>query len=158
MLITSMEKMGTYIGTKFGDEAAQEWISGKKIITLEPVYLQAVLARHAARVQATKDRIELKLKGLRTEELAIEAKLVSTPANQGLLKEMREVVDNIGGIELADEVDMKLIKYEKISYSNAWRTHREMNESLKKSREKIYSLLLGQCTQVLVNKMKQDVD
>jgi hypothetical protein len=29
---------------------------------------------------------------------------------------------------------------------------------LKKSRGKIYSLLLGQCTQVLIDKMKQDVD
>ena len=91
MLRTSMKKMGTYIGTKFGDESSQEWISGKKIITPEPAYSQAVLTRHAARVKATKDRMDLKLKGLRTEESAIEAKLVSTPANQGLLKEMREV-------------------------------------------------------------------
>ena len=66
MLRTSMEKMGTYIGTKFGSEAAQEQISGKKIITLEPAYSQAALQRHTARVKATKDRIELKLKGLRT--------------------------------------------------------------------------------------------
>jgi hypothetical protein len=66
MLRTSMEKMGTYIGTKFGDEATQEWISGKKIIPPEPAYSQAVLLRHATRVKATKDRIELKLKGLRT--------------------------------------------------------------------------------------------
>jgi hypothetical protein len=36
--------------------------------------------------------------------------------------------------------------------------HRETTESLKKSRGKIYSLLLGQCTQVLVDKMKQDTD
>ena len=31
MLRTSMEKMATYIDTKFGDDAAQEWISGKRI-------------------------------------------------------------------------------------------------------------------------------
>jgi hypothetical protein len=37
-------------------------------------------------------------------------------------------------------------------------SHRETTESLKKSRGKVYSLLLGQCTQVLVDKMKQDVD
>ncbi len=51
---------------------------------------------------------------------------------------MREVDDKIakGEIELANEVDMKLTKNEKISHSNAWRTHRETNESLKKSREK----------------------
>ena len=34
MLRTSMEKMATYIGTKFGDKAAQEWISGKKIVLM----------------------------------------------------------------------------------------------------------------------------
>ena len=37
-------------------------------------------------------------------------------------------------------------------------THRETTESLKSSRGKVYSLLLGQCTQVLVDKMKQDTD
>jgi hypothetical protein len=35
---------------------------------------------------------------------------------------------------------------------------RVSSDSLKKSRGKIYSLLLGQCTQVLVDKMKQDTD
>jgi hypothetical protein len=68
MLRTSTEKMATYIGTKFGDEATQEWIRGKTIIPPEPAYSQAVLLRNTARVKATKDRIELKLKGLRTEK------------------------------------------------------------------------------------------
>ncbi len=36
MLRTSMEKMATYIGTKYGNEAAQEWTSGKKITLSEP--------------------------------------------------------------------------------------------------------------------------
>ncbi len=65
MLRTSMEKMGTYIGTKFGDEADS----------------QAVLLKHAAKVKATKDRIELKLKGLRTEKLAIQVKIMSAPTD-----------------------------------------------------------------------------
>jgi hypothetical protein len=61
---------------------------------------------------------------------------MSAPTDRGLLKEMREVDDDIakGEIELADEVDMKLTKDEKISHSNAWRTCRETNESLKKSK------------------------
>jgi hypothetical protein len=53
---------------------------------------------------------------------------------------------------------MKLTKDEKISHSNAWRTHRETTESLKKSTGKVYSLLIGQCTQVLINKMKQETE
>jgi hypothetical protein len=77
-----------------------------------------------------------------------------------LLRELREVDDQIAkcNIELSDEVEMKLTDDEKIAHSNAWRTHREATESLKKSRGKIYSLLIGQCTQVLVDKMKQDSD
>ena len=161
MLRTSMEKMATYIGTKYGDEAAQEWISGKKITPTEPTHSQAIKDRHAERVRATKDRIQLKLRGLRIKKSAIQEEIDSNnPPDRALLKEMREVDDQIATaeIELADEVEMKLTNDEKISHGNAWRTHREATESLKKSRGKVYSLLLGQCTQVLVDKMKQDTD
>ncbi len=160
MLRISMEKMATYIGTKFGDEATQEWISSKRINPHEPAHLQAILDRHAARVKATKERIELKLKGLKSEKVAIEAKIQVASSRTLLLRELREVDNQIAkcNIELTDEVEMKLTKDEKISHSNAWRTHRETTESLKKSRGKVYSLLLGQCTQVLIDKMKQDAD
>ncbi len=160
MLHTSMEKMATYIGTKYGNEAAQEWTSGKKIVLQEPVYSQAILVRHAERVKATREQIQLRLKSLRAEKMAIKAKLISAPTNCGLLKELREVDDQIakGDINLKDEIEMKLTNDEKTAHSNAWRSHHESSDSLKKSRGKIYSLLLGQCTQVLVDKMKQDAD
>ena len=126
----------------------------------EPVHSQAIKDRHAARVKATKDRIELKLRGLMAEKVAIQEELDTNPTNRALLKEMREVNDQIaqGEIELVDEVQIKLTDDEKIAHANAWRTHRETTESLKVSRGKAYSLLLGQCTQVLVDKMKQDTD
>jgi hypothetical protein len=160
MLRTSMEKMATYIGTKYSNKAAQEWTSDKKIILQEPAYLQAILVRHAERVKATRERIQLRFKSLRAEKMAIKDKLISAPTNCGLLKELREVDDQIakGDIKLKDEVEMKLTNDEKTVHSKAWHTHRESSNSLKKSRGKIYSLLLGQCTQVLVDKMKQDVD
>ncbi len=112
-------------------------------------------------MKATKERIELKLRGLRAKKTAIQDEIDnSTSIDRGLLKEMREVDDQIvkGEIELANEVEMKLTEDKKISHANSWRTHSETNESLKKSRGKVYSLLLGQCTQVLVDKMKQDTD
>ncbi len=52
---------------------------------------------------------------------------------------------------------MKLMEDKKMVHSNVWRTHQEVTDSLKKSSGKILSLLLGQCTQVLINKIKQDV-
>ncbi len=113
-----------------------------------------------ARVKATREQIELRLKSLRAEKTAIEAEIIQAPTNCGLLKKLQEIDDQIarGDIKLNDKVKMKLTDDEQTAHSNAWRTHRETNERLKKSRGKIYSLLLGQCTQVLVDKMKQDTN
>jgi hypothetical protein len=160
MLCTSMEKMATYIGTKYGNKTAQELTSGKKIILLEPAYLQAILVRHVERVKATRERIELRLKSLRAEKMAIEDKNISAPTDCGLLKELHEVDDQIakGDIKLKDEVEMKLTNDENTSHSHVWCSHHNLSNSPKKSRGRIYSLLLGQCTQVLVDKMKQDAD
>ena len=43
-------------------------------------------------------------------------------------------------------------------HSNAWLTQKELSKSLMKSRGMVYSLLPGQCTEVPVEKMKQDND
>jgi hypothetical protein len=53
MLRTSMEKMATYIGTKYGNDAAQE--CRKKITLSKPAYSQAIRDRHAARVKSTRE-------------------------------------------------------------------------------------------------------
>jgi hypothetical protein len=110
------------MGTKYGNKAAQEWTSRKKIALLEPTYLQAILDRHAERVKATIDHLNLKLTSLKTEKAAIAEEIKANSTNRALLKEMREIDNSIakGEIDLKDEVEMKLTKDEKISHSNAW--------------------------------------
>ncbi len=73
------------------------------------------------------------------------------------MKERREIEDQIlkCEIDLNNEVEMRLTNNKRMAHSNAWCSHRETTEGLKKSRGKAYSLLLGQCTQVLVDKMKK---
>jgi hypothetical protein len=156
---TLMEKMTTYISTKYGNEAAQEWTNGKKINLLEPAYSQAIQDRHAARVRATREQIELMFRSLRAEKMAIETETDDASTDCRLLKELQEVDNKIakGDIKLNDEVEIRLTDNEKISHSNEWRTHQETTESLKKSRGKVYSLLLGKC-QVLVDKIEKDAD
>jgi hypothetical protein len=110
MLRTSMEKMATYIGTKYGNKVAQEWTSGKKIALLEPTYLQAILDRYAERVKVTRDRLNLKLTSLKTEKAAIAEEITADSMNCTLLREMHEINDDIakGEIDFKDEVEMKL--------------------------------------------------
>ena len=64
ILCTSKEKMTTYIGTKYGDKAAQEWTSKKRIMSKEPKYSDAIEIRHAKRIRPTKERLNRKLTSL----------------------------------------------------------------------------------------------
>jgi hypothetical protein len=112
------------------------------------------LDRNAARVKVTRKRIELKLKSLRFEKMAIEAKIMNIPIDRGLLKELSEVDSQITkgdiDIELNDFAKMKLTNDENMAHSNVWHTRQETTDILKKSRGEVYPLLLGQCTQVLI--------
>ena len=58
----------------------------------------------------------------------------------------------------AEEVPVELTDSEKTLNSNEWRTYRERSANLAKNRGQAFSLILGQCTQLLQDKMKQDTD
>jgi len=77
MFQTLKEKMATYIGTKFGEDVAQELTSEKQIALKEPVYSQSILDRHGERVKATKDQITLKVTSLRSEKTVIDENQVT---------------------------------------------------------------------------------
>jgi hypothetical protein len=53
---------------------------------------------------------------------------------------------------------LELTDSKKTQYNNEWRTYRERNVQLKKLRCQAFSLILGQCTQLLQDKVKQDTD
>ena len=60
--------------------------------------------------------------------------------------------------DLTDVVEVKTTTDEGMAFSNAWRTYHERMDCLVRSQGKVYSLVLGQCTTVLLDKMKQDGD
>ncbi len=113
----------------------------------EPVHSPLILARHAERVKATKDRLTLKLTRLKDKRGDIANEINADPNNRALKKELREIEDDIAKteIELKDEVEIKLTNDERTAHKNAWRTHMELTNQLKTSRGKVYSLLSGQC-------------
>ena len=63
-----------------------------------------------------------------------------------------------GDLEASEDVHMQLTDSEKTQHSNEWRTFRERNANLAKHWGQTYSLILGQCSQLLKDKMKQDTD
>jgi hypothetical protein len=63
-----------------------------------------------------------------------------------------------GNYKQNNEVPIEMSDSEKTQYSNNWRTYQERNALLTKHRGQAFSLILGQCTQLLQDRMKQDTD
>jgi hypothetical protein len=63
-----------------------------------------------------------------------------------------------GNYKQNNEVPIEMLDSEKMQYSNDWRTYQERNALLTKYRGQAFSLILGQCTQLLQDRMKQDTD
>ncbi len=109
LLRTSKEKLALYIGTNYGDDACQEWMSEKQLVLLEPTYPPAVLARQAVRATAISARVTKMITNLEKQLEVIEKELVSDPNDLNLLKNQMEV-DNkleLAKFELTDVVEVK---------------------------------------------------
>jgi hypothetical protein len=63
-----------------------------------------------------------------------------------------------GAFQQNEEVPIEMSDPKKTQYSNEWRSYRERNSQLLKHRGQAFSLILGQCTQLHQDKMKQGVD
>ncbi len=116
--------MALYIGTTYGDDACQEWLSEKQLVLLEPTYPNAVLARHTIRAQAVNARVTKMVTSLQKQLNVIEGKLLLTPTDLNLLKSQMEV-DNkleLAKFKLTDVVEVKTTADESMAFNNAWRT------------------------------------
>jgi hypothetical protein len=62
--------------------------------------------------------------------------------------------------EFSANIEVPIVRNDsqKTQFSNEWRTYREINDNLIKNRGQAFSLIQGQCTQLLQDKMKQDTD
>jgi hypothetical protein len=63
-----------------------------------------------------------------------------------------------GDFSSRNEVAMELNDSEKTQFSNEWRTFREHSTNLIKHRGQAFLLIQDQCTQLLQDKIKQDMD
>ena len=156
---TSWEKLVQYVGTTYGQDISNE-LTNKAAVTIpEPVHSATIMARHQQRetvIQA--GRASLRSARL-AKQTALEAAVAAaTDANAPVELAMLQTEIAMAVVEANEPIPIVLTDAEKTQLSNEWRTYRERNASLVKHRGQTFSLILGQCTQLLQDKMKQDTD
>jgi hypothetical protein len=156
---TSWEKLVQYVGTNFGQDISNE-LQNKVTVTLaEPVHSTAVMTRHAAREQMIRTG-QANLQAAReAQQIILEVAVIAATNLKAPMK--LAILNNAigeGAFQQNEEVPIKMSDSEKTQYSNEWRSYQERNSQLLKHRGQAFSLISGQCTQLLQDKMKQDID
>ena len=155
---TSWEKLVEYVGTTYGPDISNELQNRQEVVIPQPFHSLAIMTRHAHRVtmiETARTNLAQAREAQRTMlQQAVDDGELEAPMRLALLE--NEIAE--AAFEAAEDVPIQLTDSEKSENSNKWRTYRERTTLLTKHRGQAFSLILGQCTQRLKDKMKQDTD
>ena len=154
----TQEKIAQYIGAKYGEDIANELQNKTKVVIPTPAYASATLTRHALRIALVRSQqATLKVARL-ASRTSLEAEINQTPSDRNLVTALAMLNNAIalGDFEAAQDVPMELTDQEQLDYSNECRNQSKRSSTLDTHQGQAYSLILGQCTQLLRDKMKQD--
>jgi hypothetical protein len=156
---TSWETLSQYVGTNYGQNISNKLQNKNTVILVEPVHTDVVLLKHSLienMIRNGQMNIERARKSQETIlEEAVQGGLdMEAPMKLALLQ--NEIAQ--GEFSASVEVPIVLNDSHKTQFRNEWGTYRECNANLIKHRGQAFSLIQGQCTQLLQDKMKQDTD
>ena len=154
----TQEKIAQYIGAKYGEDIANELQNKTRIVIPNPTYSSATLTRHALRIALVRGQQATMSAARLSSRASLEAEIQRDPNNRNLVTELAVLNNNIAqaDFEAAQDVPIELTEQERIDYSNECRNHSRRVATLETHRGQAYPLILGQCTQLLQDKMKQD--
>jgi hypothetical protein len=154
---TTWEKITEYVGTTYAQDICNELQNKATVILDQPQHTAFVLQQNAAREDIIRAGLLNIQSARRLREVLLQAAVVAAvdPAAPMELAVLQNEIA-FGDLEINEPVPIQLTDSEKTLDNNAWRTYRERNASLAKNRGQAYSLILGPCSQLLKDKMKQD--
>jgi hypothetical protein len=155
----SWEMLAQYVGTNYGQDISNELQNKITVILVKHVHTDDVLLKHSMRETMIRNGQMNIQRARKAQEIILEAEVqagldMEAPMKLALLQNgiaQREFSANV-------EVPIVLNDSQKTQFSNEWHTYRERNANLIKHRGQAFSLIQGQCTQLLQDKMKQDTD
>jgi hypothetical protein len=152
------EKITQYIGAKYGEDKANELQNKTRIVLSAPVYPSTTMTQHALWIALVRSQQAAMLTAQLLSHTSLEAEIALAPGNRSLVMELAKLNQDIAqaDFEAIQDVPIKLNDQEQIDYSNKCRNHSRRISTLETHRGQAYSLILGQCTQLLQDKMKQD--
>jgi hypothetical protein len=158
LMRTSWEKMLQYVGTNYGQDISNELQNKITVDIIEPLHSSEVLRKHRLREAMIRSGQRNIQRERQAQEIILKAALVANDPYALMKLEILHNEISQGDVLSRNEVAMELNDSEKTKFSNKWRTFWERNANLIKHRGQAFSIIQGQCTQLLQDKMKKDME
>jgi hypothetical protein len=152
------DKIAQYIGAKYGEDIANDLLNKTRVVLSAPTYSSVTLTCHVLQIALVRNQQEtMKITWLSSRTL-LEVEIANNPTNCTLVTELAKLNNNIsqGDFKAAQDVPVELTNQEQMDYSNECRNQSRRVATLETHRGQAYSFILGQCTQLLQDKMKQN--
>ena len=155
---TSWEKLAQYCGTINGQDILNELSNRTPYILQAPTYTPEVLARHQQNEIMLMD-VWKKLQVARENERKVLEQEVIDKVREAPMKLARlEGEITKAAFQMKQPVPVEMTPEEHSLYQNEVKSYEAQRQRHKSHRGQAYSVLIGQCTQLLQDKMKQDPD
>ena len=156
---SSWEKRVQYFGTDYGQDISNELQNKLAVNLVEPVHAPEVIERHIIRERMSRTGQANIQTARETQKIILEAAFTAG-IDCAAPKKLAIFENAIAQGEYEANVDVPIVMTdsEKTQSRNEWRTYRERNAQLTKHRGQGFSLILGQCTQLLQYKTNQETE
>jgi hypothetical protein len=151
------------VGREYNEDIRIELRTGREVVIPEPQLPAAVALVHQAKVAASKVRIQRLLDAKRLTEQIVTVDLAKEKDNllkSELAVKLAEIQNELDVLQ--DQFDNppgpQLVGDDKAKMDGAWRGYNTRVSKLEEYRGRTCSLILGQCTTVLKDKLKHDAD
>jgi hypothetical protein len=158
LMRTSWEKLVQYVGTNYGQDISNELQNKINVDIIEPVDYSELLRKHGLREATIRSGQQNIQRARIAQEIILKAAVVANDPDAPMKLAILQNEIAQGGFSSSNEVALELNDSEKTQFSNEWRTFRERNTNLIKHRGQSFSLIQGQYTHLLQEKMKQDTE
>jgi hypothetical protein len=148
-----------YVETNYGQDISNELQNKITVILVEPVHTDDVLLKHSLRETMIRNGHINIQRARKAQETILDAAVLAGLDMEAPMK-LALLQNEIAQGEFSANIEFPIVlnDSQKTQFSNEWRTYRERNDNLIKHRGQAFSLIQGQCTQLLQDKMKQDTD
>ena len=153
----TQEKIVQYAATKYGGDIAKELQNRTKVVIVPPEYAAHIQARHAAREAMMRSQQNNLLAAYQSKLKTLQWNAAENP-DADVEMDIARVHNDIIKLEfeMSQEVEVVLSEKEKSEYRLDGKTYTDQVNKLSTHREHVFGLIMGQCTQLLQDKMKQD--